>query len=139
MNRMTTTLLALALSGAGANATAASLDIEADGFDGGGQAMLELYSSRVSFPEKPREQVSSAISAGKAHWHFDDLPPGDYAVRIWDDADSDGRLNRSMFGRAKEPFVFSNGIHDDEPDWDAVRFTIGGPPTNLQLSIAVSN
>lgn len=43
---------------------------------------------------------------------IDDLPPGDYALRVFHDEDSDGDLKRGAFGIPDEPYGFS-GLKTD--------------------------
>ncbi len=51
-------------------------------------------------------------------------------------SDENGEFDRSMFGNPKESYMFSNNVHEDEPNWDAVRFTIGGERTQLKLVVS---
>lgn len=116
--------------------SAAGLDIEVTGIGEAPAAGLMLYSSRFSFPDQPRLTESASVYAGVAEFHFDELAPGDYAVVVWADENENGEFDHSMFGNPKESYMFSNNVHEDEPDWDAVRFTIGGERTRLKLVVA---
>lgn len=136
MNRTLSTLLLAALGAVAAPVSAAGLDIEVSGINDAPRAGLQLYSSRFSYPEQPRQTEMADVFAGVAEFHFNDLAPGDYAVIVWADRNDDGEFDRSMFGKPKESYVFSNSVHEPEPDWDAVRFTIGGEPTQLKLVVA---
>lgn len=44
---------------------------------------------------------------GEVALHVDDLPPGDYAIRVFHDEDGDNKLNRRFYGPPKEPYGFS--------------------------------
>ena len=136
MKYLTPTLLLAALGAIATPVSAAGLDIEVSGIGDAPIAGLKLYSSRFSFPEQPRQVERSGVYAGAAEFHFDDLAPGDYAVVVWADKNENGEFDRSMFGNPKEDYMFSNNVHEDEPDWDAVRFTIGGERTQLKLVVA---
>lgn len=75
-----------------------------------GQILVELYGTRESFMSEP--SVSGATPAEPSadfSLRIEDVPPGEYAVCVWHDVDGDGRLQRSLMGRAKEPIGFSNG------------------------------
>lgn len=136
MKHLINTLLLAALAAVVTPAFAAGLDIEVSGIDDATVAGLKLYSSRFSYPEQPRLSERSGVYEGNAEFHFDDLAPGDYAVLVWADRNENGELDRSMFGNPKESYMFSKNVHEDEPDWDAVRFTIGGERTLLKLVVA---
>lgn len=136
MKHLIPTLLLAALAAVATPASAAGLDIEVSGVDDAPVAALHLYSSRFSFPEQPRLTERSSVYAGAAGFHFDDLAPGDYAVLVWADRNENGEFDRSMFGNPKESYMFSNNVHEDKPDWDAVRFTIGGERMRLKLVVA---
>ena len=135
MKHLITTLSLAALAVVATPASAAGLDIEVSGIDDAPIAGLKLYSSRFSYPEQPRLTERSGVYAGVAEFHFDDLAPGDYAVLVWADRNENGEFDRSMFGNPKESYMFSNNVHEEEPDWDTVRFTIGGERTLLKLVV----
>ncbi|WP_428408496.1 DUF2141 domain-containing protein [Hyphococcus sp.] len=44
--------------------------------------------------------------------HVDDLPPGEYAIRVFHDEDGDNELNRRFYGPPKEPYGFSGAKTD---------------------------
>lgn len=44
---------------------------------------------------------------GEISLHIEDLPPGEYAIRVFHDEDGDGELNRRFYGPPKEPYGFS--------------------------------
>jgi len=136
MKHLISTLLLAALGAVAVPASAEGLDIEVSGIGDAPIAGLKLYSSRFSYPDQPRLTERSGVYDGNAEFHFDDLAPGDYAVVVWADKNENGEFDRSMFGNPKESYVFSNNVHEDEPDWDAVRFTIGGERTQLKLAVA---
>lgn len=47
------------------------------------------------------------------------LPPGEYAVSIFQDVNEDGKMNKNMFGAPSEPYGFSNGF---KPKFSAPTF-----------------
>jgi len=50
---------------------------------------------------------------------FEDLPAGDYAVRVFHDADGDGQLSTGRFGIPSERYGFSSGVR---PRFRGARF-----------------
>ena len=133
---------ALALLGccACAPAAATTLIVEATGFvDGSGQAMVEVYSSRAGFLREASIAQSQPIVPGEpVRWQFDDLAPSDYAVRVWHDLDANGEVDRPTFGR-NETVVFSRGVTDRKPEWDAVTVTLGPEPVTVSIDLAADD
>ncbi len=46
-------------------------------------------------------------AANEVTLHVDDLPPGEYAIRVFHDEDGDNELNRRFYGPPREPYGFS--------------------------------
>lgn len=55
------------------------------------------------------------------------LPAGDYAIRVMQDLDADGKLKTNMIGMPKEPWGMSNNATGKfgPPTWKDARFTLG--------------
>lgn len=84
-----------------------------------GQMVVELFDSADDFPGQAAfSQTMAATTDADFSLSFEGVPPGDYAVYAWQDVDADGKLERSLMGRAKEPVGFSNGA----------RFGFAPPP-----------
>lgn len=56
------------------------------------------------------------------------IPVGTYAIAIFQDINSDGKLNSNFFGAPTEPFAFSNN-----------KFGMFGPPKFADVSFIVKN
>ncbi len=57
---------------------------------------------------------------------FEDLTPGEYAVRLYHDVNADGELNTNPFGMPTEPFAFSNDAKGrfGPATWEDAKFTV---------------
>ncbi|MEM7251898.1 MAG: DUF2141 domain-containing protein [Pseudomonadota bacterium] len=57
---------------------------------------------------------------------INDLPPGDYAVRVMHDVDGDEQLSRNLLGLPTEPWAFSNNATGTmgPPSWKQAKFPI---------------
>ena len=55
-----------------------------------------------------------------------DLPKGEYAFIIYQDKNSDGKLNENALGIPKEPFVFSNNVRPkfSKPTFEDCKFSL---------------
>jgi len=57
---------------------------------------------------------------------INDLPKGEYAFIIYQDKDSNGKLNENAIGVPKEPFVFSNNVRPkfSKPTFEECKFSL---------------
>jgi uncharacterized protein (DUF2141 family) len=65
------------------------------------------------------------------------LPPGRYAVQAFLDENSNGEVDRGLFGIPKEGIGFSNDarIKLGPPKFEEAAFSFGGPPQAIHLSL----
>jgi len=64
------------------------------------------------------------IDAGEITLVFEDVPAGEYGIKLFQDADSNGDLNANAFGIPTEPYAFSNNAKGNmgPAKWQAARF-----------------
>lgn len=57
---------------------------------------------------------------------FENLEPGEYAVRLYHDVNDDGKMNTNPFGMPTEPYAFSNDAKGrfGPAKWEAAKFTV---------------
>lgn len=92
-----------------------------------GQILAELVTPEPGGGLRRAAATSAAARAGALTLRFGDLPPGDYAVRLFHDEDGDGRMKTGALGRPAEGFGFSNGAR--------ARL---GPPSFGEMKVAVA-
>lgn len=93
-----------------------------------GQVMCALYSSPDGFPKKSEKAlayVNSAIADKQAVCEFSGIAPGTYAVSVFHDENSNGKLDTNFMGIPREGVGPSN---------DAKGHS--GPP-NLMLPLSI--
>jgi uncharacterized protein (DUF2141 family) len=76
-----------------------------------GKVYCSLYSSADGFPDvlaKAAKTATSAITNERAVCEFDAVAPGDYAVSVYQDENSNGKLDRNFVGIPKEGVGASN-------------------------------
>jgi len=70
-----------------------------------------IYDNELAFLEEAAHRYDILLDdTGLAVLDLADLSPGEYAIVVYLDENEDGRLNRNLLGRPKEPFMFSNGV-----------------------------
>jgi uncharacterized protein (DUF2141 family) len=69
---------------------------------------------------------------------FPDIPTGRYAIKVYQDENGDGRLNRNLFGAPAEPFGFSNNARArfSMPPFEAVRIEVKQPRSLIRIDLA---
>lgn len=68
---------------------------------------------------------------------FSDLEPGEYGIKMYHDANDDGKMNTNPFGMPTEAFAFSNNApaRFGPPSWDAAKFTVSADATEHTISL----
>jgi len=105
-----------------------------------GQVMCALYSSPDGFPKKSDKalaHVSSVISDLQAVCEFSRVAPGTYAVSVFHDENSNGKLDTNFMGIPREGVGASNGArgHLGPPKFDAAAFHFAGGRMNLTIKL----
>jgi uncharacterized protein (DUF2141 family) len=76
-----------------------------------GKIMFALFSKADGFPDTHQKafQLKEAPSVkGTTSVTFENLPAGSYALAVFHDENSDGKLNTNMVGIPRESYGFSN-------------------------------
>ena len=105
-----------------------------------GQVLCALYSSRDGFPkqsEKALGRVSSGISEKQAVCEFSGIAPGTYAISVFHDENSNGKLDTKFMGIPREGVGASNNAkgHLGPPKFEAAAFPFPGGRFELKITI----
>jgi len=105
-----------------------------------GQVLCSLFSSASDFPKKTEKAVArstSVISDRHAACEFSGIAPGTYAVSVFHDENSNGKLDTNFMGIPREGVGASNGAkgHLGPPKFDAAAFRFAGGRLDLKISI----
>jgi uncharacterized protein (DUF2141 family) len=133
------TLLGLTVSGA--NAT--SVDIIVSGTQQTGRIFGEVFASAESFKARERaverftlEPAKEADGAARVRTTLS-LPPGRYAVAMFQDTKGTGKLETNMFGVPVVPYGFSNNARGRfaPPGFDAASFEVGATRATVAIEL----
>lgn len=92
-------------------ADAVVLAIRSEFAPAGGHVRVTVYDGEAGFLETAVAKHDAVVNEeGLALLTIDDLTPGDYAFVAYYDRNGDGKLNRSVLGKPKEPYIFSNDV-----------------------------
>lgn len=115
--------------------------VEIDGLrNDRGQVVCALFASAADFPKKPEKALAhdkSAIANGHATCQFENVPSGRYAVSVFHDQNSNGKLDSNFMGIPREGVGASNNAkgHFGPPKFTAAAFQYSGGSTTLNISI----
>lgn len=105
-----------------------------------GQVSCSLYSSADGFPKEGKKaaaHVVAPISEQKAVCEFPGIAPGIYAVSVFHDENSNGKLDTNFMGIPREGVGASNDArgHLGPPKFDAAAFQFAGGRLNLTITV----
>lgn len=103
-----------------------TLTLEISGFDQTkGQVMVALFNNESGYEdEKPFRGETVAVSSNTVKVKFKKLHMGQYAFKLFHDANGNGELDTDGFGIPSEDYYFSNDASDpfSAPEWDEAKF-----------------
>ena len=105
-----------------------------------GQVLCALYSSPDGFPQDSKKAVAHvtfAISHQHAVCEFSGVGPGTYAVSVFHDENSNGKLDTNFIGIPREGVGASNNAkgHHGPPKFHDAAFAFAGGRLDLQITI----
>ena len=105
-----------------------------------GQVMCALYSSAEGFPKdgsKALAQLKSPIANGQAVCDFTGTGPGTYAVAVFHDENSNGKMDTNFVGMPREGVGASNDAqgHFGPPPFDKAAFRFTGGRLELKVTV----
>ncbi len=92
-----------------------------------GAVFVALFKPGKDFPEgKPIEGKRIDASASSVQISFS-VEPGNYALALFHDMNSNGKMDKNMFGIPKEPYGFSNNFRPklSVPKFKDCQFSVG--------------
>jgi len=124
-----------------APAQAGAIRVEVSGLRSDkGQIMCALFASAEGFPKKGEKALAHAkgeISQKHAECEFSKIAPGTYAVSVFHDENSNGKLDTNFIGMPKEGVGASNNAsgHMGPPKFEAAAFQYPGGALELKITI----
>jgi len=115
--------------------------VEIDGLHSDqGQVLCALFSSAADFPKRADRAVAhvkSEISGRHATCEFQGVSPGTYAVSVFHDENSNGKLDTKFMGIPREGVGASNNAkgHFGPPRFSAAAFPYSGGVKDLKITI----
>lgn len=109
-------------------ASAATLTIEVQQVAAPGNLMVAIYDQADQWLKTPLRGLRQAAVAGTMTVEVPDMPEGDYAVSLFLDRNSNGKLDTNPLGMPTEPYAFSNDAAGayGPPRYEQARFRVQG-------------
>lgn len=148
--RMFFELVVTALAFSGASAVMAQgqptpenlIHVEIDGLRSDkGQVVCSLFSSASDFPkhtDKAVAHIQSSVSDRHAVCEFPGVASGTYAISVFHDENSNGKMDTNFMGIPREGVGASNNAkgHFGPPKFDAAAFSFPGGRLELKITIS---
>ncbi len=103
----------------------------------GGEVLISLADSETMYKAERDAYRSERVPArgDTAVAVFKDVPAGDYAVKVFHDANSNEKLDIGLMG-PKEKYGFSNNVMGfmGPPDWADAKFTFDGGELTVEIA-----
>jgi len=118
-----------------AHAQSGSITVEVAGInEAEGQVSIGLHNGEASFPGKGKVFMGAKVrvTGDTVSYTFKDVPFGTYAIGVYHDINSNGRLDRNFMGIPTEGYAFSNnlfGIFGRPPSFQKASFEVTGDQT----------
>ena len=105
-----------------------------------GEVYCALYSSADGFPDgfaKAAKTTTAKITNEQAVCELPGVTPGDYAISVFHDENSNGKLDRNFMGMPKEGVGASNDAKGSfgPPKFADARFPYKGGPQELMIHL----
>ena len=105
-----------------------------------GSIEIGVYNTSEDFLKEGKaiKTYSIPVTGNSVSQEIKDLPKGDYAISLYHDQNSDGKINRNFIGIPKEPYGFSNNFKPkfSKPSFEDCEFSISA---NKKLKIDLIN
>jgi uncharacterized protein (DUF2141 family) len=101
-----------------------------------GEVRIGLFDNPDKFPDgEPKAGQIVVSSHPSLKVRFTDLPHGDYAVAVFQDANSNGSLDKNFLGIPKEKYGFSGKKTFGPPDFADAVFTLQTDEQEILIDI----
>jgi uncharacterized protein (DUF2141 family) len=120
----------------------ADLTVLATGFDSDkGELRIALYNSKPGFSRNDATgafmAVATGITAKKAMFVFENIPPGTYAIKAFHDENGNQRLDTNFLGIPRERYAFSNNARGlfGPPAYEKAMFVLNSDHLVVELNL----
>jgi uncharacterized protein (DUF2141 family) len=104
-----------------------------------GIVRIALSNTKVNYDsrEEAYQGIETHIQNKKTSAHFTNIPHGTYAIKLYHDENSNGKLDSNFLGIPKEPYGFSNNVRGrfGPPSFKKAQFTFHTDTLTVTIKI----
>ncbi|NUO19223.1 DUF2141 domain-containing protein [bacterium] len=135
---MKTLLLSLLLVSFAYAQSGTKLTVKISGLESDkGQFIVSVWPGEQAWKDKqPIGRFPVQIVNGGAEFVRENLAEGDYAVTVYHDKNSNGKMDRHWYGPPKEKGAASNGARAQTfgpPKWEDMKFPLSGTEQTIEI------
>ena len=117
-----------------------NLPIAVTGFENDdGEVLIAVSNSRENYESNDSAfvGVTVKIENRKVEYIFEDLPFGEYAIKLFHDENMDGELNSNFLGIPTEDYGFSNNARGTfgPADYDDTKFSFDRHKLTIEITV----
>jgi uncharacterized protein (DUF2141 family) len=136
---VTASFAAFTLPAAAQESAPATLSIHVQNVAPEGIVRLGLY-TEAQYPDDNSTPVMSAdvpAVGGETVITLKNVPVGTYAIEVFQDLNSNGKMDSNFLGLPKEPYGFSRDAHPrlSKPDFSRVKFEVAAGQNDQSLHL----
>lgn len=108
--------------------TGATISVTVSGIkDQGGYIAAALFTQGGYETDQAFMTRRASVSGDSVNFSLNDVPAGDYAIKLYHDANGNGQFDTNNFGIPTEDYGFSNNASGmmGPPSWDDAKFSLG--------------
>lgn len=131
-------LSALSLSLVCGAAQASELQVEVQGMsEMKGDLMVAVFNQKGQWLKQASVNRKLGVTQAVLSVQFDNLPEGEYAVSVFHDLNSNGKLDSNAVGMPTEPYGFSNNAAGNfgPPSFDAAKIKLDQSKTAISIRV----
>jgi len=102
-----------------------------------GSLVIGLYDSKSQFLKKNVKGILETVTKTTATVTFTNVTPGDYAISLYHDENSNKKLDTYLFGIPKEDYGTSNNARGvmGPPKWEDAVFTVNAENVTQNIKL----
>ena len=102
-----------------------------------GELRIAMFNSQESYTKEPFFAVVLPVDSTTVYWQVDELPYGNYAIAVYHDKNTNGKLDTNLLGIPKERYGFSNNARGrfGPASWNDSYFSFDAIKREHRISI----
>ncbi len=102
-----------------------------------GEVRIAMFNSKEAYTKEPVHAVVLPVDSTAVTWEVEQLPFGEYAIAIYHDKNTNGKLDTNILGIPKERYGFSNNARGrfGPASWSDAMFVVNSSFHKVEVEI----